>query len=153
MIGAMAVDVVTTVEINRPRGVVAGYSSDPDHATAWYKNIKSVEWKTPRPLAVGTEIAFVAQFLGRRLSYTYEVRELLEDERFVMSTAEGPFPMETTYSWQDTASGGTRMQLRNRGRPAGFSRIVAPFMAASIRRANQKDLARLKAVLETSDVP
>ena len=149
----MAVDVVTTVEINRPRGLVAGYASDPDHATAWYKNIKSVEWKTPRPLAVGSKIAFVAQFLGRRLSYTYEVREVLEDERFVMTTAEGPFPMETTYSWEVTASGATRMKLRNRGRPAGFSRILAPFMAASMRRANQKDLARLKAVLETSAVP
>jgi hypothetical protein len=41
------------------------------------------------------------------------------------------------------------MQLRNRGTPAGFSRLVAPFMAASMRRANQKDLARLKEILET----
>jgi hypothetical protein len=56
--------------------------------------------------------------------------------------------METTYTWQDTASGGTHMTLRNRGAPSGFPRLVAPFMAAAMRRANTKDLQRLKAVLE-----
>jgi len=67
-----------------------------------------------------------------------------------MRTAEGPFPMETTYTWTDTASGGTRMTLRNRGEPSGFSRFAAPAMTAAMRRANGKDLARLKALLETS---
>jgi hypothetical protein len=61
--------------------------------------------------------------------------------------------METTYSWEDTASGGTRMTLRNRGEPAGFSRIATPALAAAMRRANRKDLARLKALLETGGAP
>jgi uncharacterized membrane protein len=141
-------DVETEIEIARPRAEVAAYATEPDNATAWYENIESVEWKSPRPLAVGTRVAFVARFLGRRLAYTYEVRELVSDERFVMSTAEGPFPMETTYTWQDAPDGGTRMTLRNRGAPAGFSRLAAPFMARAVRRANEKDLRRLKALLE-----
>jgi hypothetical protein len=145
----MVVDVVTEVEIRRPRAEVAAYASDPDSATAWYENIKAVDWKTPRPAAVGSRIAFVAQFLGRRLAYTYEVREMVPGERFVMSTAEGPFPMETTYTWEDTAAGGTRMTLRNRGELSGFSKVAAPVMAAAMRRANRKDLARLKSILET----
>ena len=66
-----------------------------------------------------------------------------------MNTAEGPFPMETSYTWQDSEGGGTRMTLRNRGEPAGFSRIAAPLMAGAIRRANRKDLARLKRILES----
>jgi hypothetical protein len=82
------------------------------------------------------------------LAYTYEVGEFVENERLVMRTAEGPFPMETTYTWESTTAGGTRMTLRNRGNPSGFSRFLAPFMAAAIRRANGKDLAQLKAVLE-----
>lgn len=145
----MPVEVQTEVEIARPRGEVAAYASDPDNATAWYENIKSVEWKSPKPLSVGSRIDFVAQFLGRRLAYTYEVLELVPAERFVMSTAEGPFPMETTYTWQDTPTGGTRMVLRNRGEPSGFSRVAAPMMAGAMRRANRKDLASLKALLES----
>jgi Polyketide cyclase / dehydrase and lipid transport len=142
------VDVRSEIEIDRPRSDVAAYAADPVNATAWYENIESVQWKTPPPLAVGARIEFAAQFLGRRLAYVYEVQELVEGERLVMRTAEGPFPMETTYTWTDTPSGGTRMTLQNRGEPSGFSRIAAPAMAAAMRRANRKDLARLKAILE-----
>jgi len=144
----MAVDVVSEIEIARPRAEVAAYACEPDTATEWYENIKAVEWRSPRPLAVGTRLAFVAAFLGRRLEYTYEVREHAPGERFVMSTAEGPFPMETTYTFDDAASGGTRMTLRNRGEPAGFAKVAAPVMAAAMRRANGKDLRRIKALLE-----
>lgn len=143
----MPVDVSSRIEIARSRAEVAAYAADPDNATAWYENIKRVEWKTEPPLAVGSRITFVATFLGRRLEYTYEVREHIPGERFVMSTAEGPFPMETTYSWEDTA-GGTAMTLRNRGEPAGFAKVAAPMMARAMTRANRKDLEQLKEILE-----
>ena len=144
----MAVDVLAEIEIARPRAEVAAYASDVDNTTDWYENIKAVEWETTRPLAVGSRIAFVAEFLGRRLSYTYEIRELVPGERLVMGTAQGPFPMETTYTWQDAADGATRMTLRNRGAPSGFKSVAAPLMARAMRRANEKDLRRLKAILE-----
>jgi uncharacterized membrane protein len=144
----MTVDVQTAIDIDQPRPVVASYASDPDNATRWYQNIKSVEWETPRPLAVGSRVAFVARFLGRSLAYTYEVKELVPGERLIQSTTEGPFPMETTYTWVDNPAGGTRMTLRNRGQPAGFSGLVAPMMAGAMRRANQKDLSQLKSILE-----
>jgi uncharacterized membrane protein len=141
------VDVSTSIVIARPRTTVATYAANPDNAPTWYVNVKSVEWKTAPPLAVGSRIAFVAQFLGKRMAYTYEIAELVTDERLVMRTAEGPFPMETTYTWE-TVDGGTLMTLRNRGTPAGFSTLMAPFMAWAMRRANQKDLAAFKRVLE-----
>ena len=146
----MHVDVLTDVVIARPRDVVAAFAADPDRVPEWYRNITSVEWKTPKPLVVGSRIAFVAQFLGRRLAYTYEVVEWLRHERFVMQTADGPFPMETTYTWEDVERGATRMTLRNRGTPHGFSLWLAPIMGLAIRRANRKDLAALKAALESS---
>ena len=144
----MPVDVLTETVIARPRGDVAAFAVDPDNATAWYQNITAVEWRTPPPLAVGSRIAFVAQFLGRPIEYTYEVREHVPGERFVMSTAEGPFPMETTYAWEDAGEGATRMTLRNRGEPSGFSKVGAPLVSGAMRRANAKDLRRLKEVLE-----
>ncbi|NMO93132.1 SRPBCC family protein [Actinomycetospora sp. TBRC 11914] len=142
------VDVQSTITIQRPRAEVAAFASDPDNATRWCQNINSVEWETSRPVRPGSRIAFVAHFLGRRLAYSYEVRELEPSHRFVMTTVQGPFPMETTYSWEDTTDGGTRMVLRNRGEPSGFSSLGAPFMSAAMRRANAKDLSALKDLLE-----
>jgi Polyketide cyclase / dehydrase and lipid transport len=145
----VAVDVITEIEIARPRAEVAAYAADPDNATTWYENIKSVEWRSRPPVEVGSRVAFVASFLGRRIAYTYEVKEHLPAERFVMNTSEGPFPMETTYAWADAGEGATRMTLRNRGEPAGFGKVTAPVVARAMRRANRKDLARLKAILES----
>ncbi|WP_324276379.1 SRPBCC family protein [Blastococcus brunescens] len=147
------VDVLTETVIRRPVAEVAAYAGDPTNAPEWYVNIASVEWETPPPVGVGSRMAFVARFLGRRLAYTYEVVELVPGERLVMRTAQGPFPMETTYTWQAVDDGATRMTLRNTGRPSGFAGMAAPVMAAAMRRANRKDLAALKGRLEGRSVP
>jgi hypothetical protein len=127
---------------------VAAFAADPGNSTAWYRNIKSMEWETPPPALVGSRVRFSAQFLGRTLDYTYEVREIEPGRRFVMSTAQGPFPMETTYAWEDANDGMTRMTLRNRGEPTGFAKVSAPLMARAMRRANEADLRQLKKLLE-----
>jgi uncharacterized membrane protein len=144
----VAVDVLTEIEINRPRTEVSAFAADPDNATAWYKNIKAVDWESPPPAVVGSRIRFSAQFLGRTLDYTYEVRELEPGRRFVMATAQGPFPMETTYTWEDAPGDATKMTLRNRGEPSGFAAVAAPVMARAMRKANEADLQRLKSLLE-----
>ena len=145
---ARDVDVLTETVIRRPVAEVAAYAGDPTNAPEWYASIASVEWRTPPPVAVGSRMDFVATFLGRRLAYTYEVSDLVPGERLTMQTAQGPFPMQTTYTWEPLDPGTTRMILRNRGRPAGFSRLVAPFMAIAVRRANRADLAALRRLLE-----
>jgi hypothetical protein len=146
----MPVDVLTETVIACPCEAVAAYATDPSNAPEWYANIESVEWKTPPPVEVGSRVAFVAHFLGRRLSYTYEIVELAPGRKLVMRTAEGPFPMETTYTWEPLGEGRTKMTLRNRGEPKGFSKLVGPLMASAMRRANLKDLTSIKQLLEAS---
>jgi hypothetical protein len=146
----MAVDVVTEIVIARARAEVAAFAADPSNVPAWYENIKSVEWQGAPRVEVGARIAFVAEFLGRRLAYTYEIVEYEPGSRLVMRTADGPFPMETRYEWADAPGGGTRMTLRNRGQPKGFPGLMAPVMAMAMRSANRKDLAQLKRTLEAA---
>lgn len=144
----MALDVRVETVIDCPLEVVAAYAGDPTNAPKWYRNIESVRWRSEPPIAVGSQLDFVAHFLGRRLAYTYEVVELVPGHRLVMRTQAGPFPMETTYEFSSIAAHATHMSLRNRGEPAGFSRLGAPAMSAAVRRTTQQDLRRLKALLE-----
>jgi len=144
----VTVNVLTEIVIGRAAGVVAAYAADPSNVPAWYQNITSVTWETSPPLQAGSRLAFSARFLGRALCCTYEVTDFVPGERLVMRTAQGPFPMETTYTWQPAGGGSTRMTLRNRGEPAGFPRLAAPLMAIAIRHANRKDLRKLRAILQ-----
>lgn len=126
------VDVLTETVIRRPVTVVAAFAETRATPRVVRRHRLRRVGQTPPPVAVGTRMAFVARFLGRRLTYAHEVTELVPRERLVMRTTNGPFPMETTYTWESLDAGATRMTLRNRGRPA-----------------NRKDLAELRTLLET----
>jgi uncharacterized membrane protein len=145
----VSVDVTTSIVIGRPRLEVFAFAADLDRTASWYRNITSVRWLTRKPLAIGSRVAFAANFLGRQLTYTYEVRDLVPGERLVMATQDGPFAMETTYAWEGMAEGETRMTLRNRGEPSRFANVTAPVMVRAIRRANRKDLEQLKRLIES----
>jgi uncharacterized membrane protein len=141
------VDVVTSIQIAAPIEKVTAYAMDQDHAPEWYVNIKAVDWRTPKPIRVGSRFAFVAHFLGRKLNYVYEVVKL-SDTELIMKTADGPFPMETTYLFEKLDDRLTKMTLRNRGMPSGFSTLFSPFMALMMRKANTKDLKSIKQIIE-----
>ena len=144
----MAVDVKTTILIDRSPEEVSSFAMDPENAPLWYVNIQAARWRSEKPIRAGSLFDFEATFLGKKLSYTYEVTEYVPGERMVMRTAQGPFPMETEYLFEKTGSGTTRMYLSNRGEPRGFSRWFAPFMSRMIRKATEKDLQLLKKILE-----
>ena len=142
----MKVAVEVRALIPAPVEAVAAVAGDPSRAPEWYANITTVQWQTTPPAMIGSRMDFVAQFLGRRLAYTYEIVELDPGKRMVMRTADGPFPMETIYLW-DPVDGGTLMTLCNRGEPHGFSRMAAPMMARAMKSAMTKDLERLSALV------
>jgi uncharacterized membrane protein len=142
------VDIKTEIIIDCPIEKVSSYASNPDHAPEWYVNIESAEWLTDRPLSLESQIAFKATFLGRELSYVYKIEEYISGQILIMRTADGPFPMKTTYTWEKLEQNGTKMTLRNEGEPSGFSKIFTPFIALLMKKANQKDLIKIKEILE-----
>lgn len=142
------VNILSETIIEVPVHRVAAFAADPDRAPEWYTNIKSVHWQTAKPLTRNSRIAFTAYFLGRKMEYTYEVIEFTPGKKLVMQTTEGPFPMETTYTWQPVDDRPTWMTLRNRGIPNGFSALLTPLLKIAMKRANQKDLQMLKQILE-----
>ncbi|KMJ57514.1 ATPase [Bacillus sp. LL01] len=144
------VNVRTEIEINCPIKEVADYAANPDNAPEWYDNIDSAEWRSPKPLTLGSMIAFRAKFLGRDLAYVYEIVEYLPGQKLTMKTAQGPFPMETTYTWTSINANKTNMSLQNKGEPKGFSKLVSPLMANMMKKANQKDLKKIKMILESN---
>ena len=144
----MTVDVTTTIVIERPIAEVSAYAGDPSNAPEWYQRIASAEWQTDPPITLGSRIRFDARFLGRHLAYTYEVIEYTPGEQVAMRTTQGPFPMDTTYTWRPVGDRVTHMTLRNHGGPNGLARLAAPLLTIAMRRAMRQDLDRLKQLLE-----
>lgn len=146
----MPVDVTVTNRINRPIAVVGSFAADPSNAPLWYRRIVTVEWVTDPPPVEGSRMKFFARFMGRELRYTYEIVEFRAGESLTMRTSEGPFPMNTVYTWSAIGEDATQMTLRNHGSPTGFSKLTAPLMSVAMRRAMKQDLAALKGILEAA---
>lgn len=144
-------DVTAATTFDAPRTLVAAVAGDPDQAMRWYANIRSVQWEGDPVLQEGARVDFVARFLGRRLAYTYEIVDLVPDERLVMRTDDGPFPMETTYTWWDEEEvegrPRTGMSLRNAGRPKAMTTLASGAVTLGMKRAMRRDLERLRLVL------
>jgi len=74
------------------------------------------------------------------LLYAYKIIEWIPNKILVIETEEGPFPMQTTYSWKSLNNLTTEMTLRNTGEPKGFSTIFSVLMVPMMKRANKKNL-------------
>lgn len=145
----MSVDVAVDVVIERSRSDVASFAGDLSKAGQWYENVESAEWLTPPPIAAGSKAQLLVNGFGKTSSYTYEIVELVDDERLVMRTQSGPFPMETTYTWAPAEGGHTKMTVRTTFEPRGLAKMGSSMISAGLRKSSRKDLEALKRALES----
>lgn len=145
----MSIDITAEVTIRRPLGDVAAYMIDPAHDREWIGGVREVRMETPPPLGTGSRVARVAYFLGRRVEYVNEVTELDPERMLDMRSVKAPFPMRVTYSFAPADGGAaTRVGNRVRGAPGGFFALFGPLLAPLVKRSVQKDLERLRDVVE-----
>jgi hypothetical protein len=141
-------DVTVETTIARPREDVARFSSDPANDTAWIGALTEAKLLTEPPVGLGSRVERVASFLGRRIEYVNEIVELEPGRRLAMRSVKAPFPMTVVYEWED-AGAGTRMRIRAGGDAGGFYRVAGPLLSRAVRRGIERDLRKLKELLES----
>jgi hypothetical protein len=148
----MAVDVIATATIARPRDEVAAYLRDPVNDTSWIGGLRSARLLTPGPVTVGSQVERVASFLGRRVEYVNEIIELTAD-RLAMRSVRSPFPMRVTYGHRDAGGAATEASVRVEGDAGRYYALLAPLLGVAVRRSITRDLRTLKRVLEGQPQP
>ena len=143
----MSVNVSTEIIIERDRGSIARFVTDPANDRSWIGGVVEAKRLDDGPIAVGSRVARVAQFLGRRIQYTLKIVEQ-EHERRVVMTTDSPFPMMVTYEFEDAGSQ-TLVRVRVSGQPRGFFRIGGAFLNRMVLGNVTKDLVRLRDRMES----
>ncbi len=143
----MSTRVDESIEIRSPRTDVARYMFDWRNDPEWIGGISEARHLDDGDLRVGSRVARVASFLGRRIEYVLEVEELAPDARLAMRSVAGPFPMTVEYELAE-GSGATRARIRVGGDAGGFYRLARPLLNRAAARSIARDLRRLKERLE-----
>jgi uncharacterized membrane protein len=142
----MSIDVLGEVNVRRPREEVAAYMTDPANDPQWIGGLHEARLLGDGPVAEGSRVARVASFMGRRVEYVNEVAALEPGRVLEMRSVKAPFPMHITYTFED-ADGGTVVRNRVRGGGGLFS-LGSPLFAPMVKRNVQKDLERMRDLLE-----
>ena len=144
----VSIDVIVEIWIDRLREDVARVSMDPANDTAWIGGISEARVVTGGSFGVGSRLARVASFLGKRIEYVSEIDELEPGRRLEMHSVAGPLPMRITYGFADGGEGGSAARVRVEGDAGGFYAVASPLLRAQGRRSVTGDLRRLKRLLE-----
>jgi hypothetical protein len=143
----MSVHVVSEIVIGRPREVVAAFTCDPGNDRRWIAALARVDGPAELPLKEGDRVTRVARFLGRDIEYVLEMERHEPGRCLAMRSVKGPFAMHVTYEFND-AREGARMRIINRGDASGFYALAAPLLSRMVKSNVDKDLRRLKSLLE-----
>jgi hypothetical protein len=142
------VAVTTDIVINLPREKVAEFATNPDTVYLWYAPIRSVEWQSPPPLQVGSKLAVTIEWFGLLLQNSFQVVEYIPGQKLIVRSVNEIFQLEITLGWHAIDGRTTRMTIRSRGLPVGFSKVLTPLIAWVVKRINHRDLKFLKRLLE-----
>jgi uncharacterized protein YndB with AHSA1/START domain len=149
---AQMTTVALTVTIARPVAGVFRVVSTPELTTRWSSNAIDEHMTTPGPLRIGSRRrATIRRFGGGTTENEIEVTAYEPDRRLAIRSVEAPVPF--TSEWTTTPDGDrTRLDWRWDFDMHGWLRPFGPLLGIGFRRTFERDLGRLKAMLETGEL-
>ena len=137
--------------IQRPPEDVFAFTTAPENDRLWSSTAVERRVESDGPIRVGTRIKAVDKFLGRRIESTFEVTEHEPNRRSAIKFVSGPVRAEGTYTYEP-ATDGTRFRWTLDAPPGlgglYLGRVTDPLVTWIFRRRLQRDLRRLRAVME-----
>ena len=136
-----------SVVIHRPVEQVFAFASDPRNDLRWSEGALDSRQITAGPVGVGTKVAQVYSFLGRRMEGEFEITEYEPNSRLTKKVTEGPFPLRITLSLEPDGAK-TKATGRIELKPEGFFALAEPIVSGNLRKRFESDMAALKHALE-----
>jgi uncharacterized protein YndB with AHSA1/START domain len=149
----MQIESETTIK--RPSSDVFAYIARAEYLPEYLTDFQSVEQASEGEPGVGTQYRYK---MGRGAQGTFEWTTFEPNSRLAWqgpAVKVGPGSMEPAGRWEISASagGGSRVKLVMAPTPGGLFKLLAPFMAAGMRKGNERALERLKEKLESRPAP
>jgi uncharacterized membrane protein len=144
------IEVSASVEIARPAGAVFDYLADMANNPRWQRGMRSCRWTSEPPLQLGSTYDQEASFLGKSITSSFEVIELVPGRRIRIRTTGGSMPMDVTRHVEPHGAG-SRVGAIVRGDPSGVFRVAAPILRLLVQASVRRDYRRLKDLLEHRD--
>lgn len=140
-------ELTSSVLIRRPAPEVFAYLAEPSNNPAWQKGMRSCEWTTDGPIAVGLQYRQVASFLGKAVRSVFEVTDFVDGETIAFATIESTFPIQVRRSVAAQSKGTCLVTAVIGGGPR-VPKFLEGIMGKMAQRSVTKDYERLVAVLE-----
>ena len=137
--------------IDAPRERVWRAFDNPDNLPKWQATLKSLEPKSGTPGQPGAVAELVYEERGRRVVMTETITERREPD-FLAGSYESTWGTTMIVNHFEALDGGrTKWSVWCNFRFRGLMRLMSLFMAGSIRRRTDADLARFRALVESGE--
>jgi uncharacterized protein YndB with AHSA1/START domain len=141
-----------TITIDRPIADVFRVLTTPEDTPKWSSSAVEEALTSPGPVGIGsTRRAVVRSFGGRTTTNETVVTEFEPNRKVAMRTTSAPVPFEAAWSFTGMP-GGTRVDWTWSFEFTGALRLLAPAFGSYFRRSLQKDLDRLKRMMEAGEL-
>lgn len=144
----MAKTIKASIIINKPVDEVFAYVTDVKTWPFWESGLLEAEQTSDGPLNVGTTFRGMNQALGQRMEWTSEVTNYIPYKSWGQKIVSKSWSTEESLAFEPFQGSTTKFSLVSELDMCGLLRLFAPFVARKMQKQIEKNLVRLKDILE-----